>query len=435
MEVTLHYNQEQIKLFLPSENFAGWIRPRPLADTTAKDSLVNLSARSQARQFAHLIDGKRLCVLLPDGTRDFPWNAVLPPLFPLLRNARQLTFLICTGTHTAQTPENKAILEKIIQLVHRLGLFSYEAFIHDCQKSRFSDAGKTTYGTPILYNSALDNTDVFLVLSDVKFHYFAGYSNPVKNFVPGVCAFETAQVNHSLAFDSRSIYGAHPWHPNPAKRTQPLAADQLEAMEKMVRGRPVWAVVTISDKSKLYWAHFGPVQEAAAQAFLTADEHTEYILPPVERMVVSCGGYPDDSDLYIAQRALELTHRVVLDGGQILFLAACPNGICPQIAFKDFYLKLTEPIEQILREKPAPYKLYSHKPYRFAQLLRRLSKFYIYTQIEEPLVRNIHLTVVKNPQSLINEWIEENPLVKILFVDGANKLALRPKVPSPEEHG
>jgi len=42
-------------------------------------------------------------------------------------------------------------------------------------------------------------------------------------------------------------------------------------------------------------------------------------------------------------------------------------------------------------------------------------------------VRNIHLTPVKNPQSLINEWIEENPLVKILFVDGANKLAIRPK--------
>ncbi|HOQ05383.1 MAG TPA: lactate racemase domain-containing protein [Anaerohalosphaeraceae bacterium] len=427
MEVSLHYGREQMKLYLPSENLAGWIRPRPMADAHPQDSLVNLSARPQARQFVQQIQGKRLCVLLPDGTRDFPWNAVLPPVFGLLKGAEQLSFLICTGTHTAQTPENKAILEKIVQLVRQAGIFSYETVLHDCQTSRMSDAGRTKYGTPILYNAVLDNADVFLVFSDVKFHYFAGYSNPVKNFVPGACAFQTAQVNHSLTFDSRSISGAHPWHPNPARRLQPLAADQLEAMEKIVRGRAVWAVVTISDKSKLYWARFGPAQEVTPQAFFAVDEHTEYTLPRVERMVISCGGHPDDSDLYIAQRALELTHRVVLDGGQILFLAACTNGICPQIAYRDFYLKLTEPIEQILREKPAQYKLYSHKPYRFAQLLRRLSRFYIYTQLEEPLVKKIHLTAVKNPQSLVNEWIEENPLVKILFVDGANKLAIRPK--------
>jgi nickel-dependent lactate racemase len=427
MEVSLHYGRDQIKLYLPGDNLAGWIRPRPLADVSFEDSLVNLSARPQAQAFLRQIEGKHLCVLLPDGTRDFPWNAVLSPLFPLLAKAQQLTFLVCTGTHTAQTDENKAILEKIVQYVRRQKILSYGTFIHDCRSSPMTDGGRTSYGTPVLYNRLLDNADVFLVLSDVKFHYFAGYSNPVKNFVPGVCAFETAQVNHSLTFDSRSSYGAHPWHPNPAKRTQPLAADQLEAMEKIVRGRPVWAVVTISDKSKLYWARFGPAQETAAQAFLTADEHTEYALPLVERMVVSCGGHPDDSDLYIAQRALELTHRVVRDGGQILFLAACANGICPPIAHQDFYLKLTEPIEQILREKPSQYKLYSHKPYRFAQLLRRLSKLYMHTQIEDRLVKSIHLVPVKNPQALVNEWIEENPLVKILFVDGANKLALRPK--------
>ena len=46
----------------------------------------------------------------------------------------------------------------------------------------------------------------------MKTHYFAGYSNPIKNFVPGICAFETTEKNHSLALHPHSSFGLHPWH-------------------------------------------------------------------------------------------------------------------------------------------------------------------------------------------------------------------------------
>lgn len=427
MDISLHYGRDQVKIYLPSENLAGWIRPRMQSETSTQDSLVNLSTRIEAADFMQQIQHKRLCVLLPDGTRDFPWNAVLPPLFSLFRGVAHITFIVCTGTHTSETHENRAILDKIVKQVRRIGLFSYETVLHDCQTSAFCDAGQTAYGTPVLYNTALEPADVFLVLSDVKFHYFAGYSNPVKNFVPGACAFQTAERNHSLTFDDRSRYGAHPWHLKPDRREQPLAADQWDAMQKIVRNRPVWAVVTLSDKGKLYWAHFGLAQEAAVQAFLKADQSTEHLVSPVRRMVISPGGHPDDGDLYIAQRALELTHCAIEDGGEILFLAACTNGIGGQRTMENFYNKLTAPIETILSENPTQYKLYSHKPYRFAQLIRRLRKLHVHSQLDDRILESIHMQPAKEPQAVVNRWIDENPMVKILFVDGANKLALRIK--------
>ena len=144
-------------------------------------------------------------------------------------------------------------------------------------------------------------------------------------------------------------------------------------------------------------------------------------------MVISPGGHPDDCDLYIAQRALELTKCAIQDGGEILFLAACANGIGAERTMEHFYNKLTGPLDQILTEKPGQYKLYSHKPYRFAQLISRLRKLWVHSQLDEGMIRAIHMHPAKDPQAIVNQWIDENPLVKILFVDGANKLALRMK--------
>ena len=119
----------------------------------------------------------------------------------------------------------------------------------------------------MLVNAFADEADVFLVVSDVKVHYFAGYSNPVKNFVPGISAFRTVEQNHSLALLDESTHGAHPWHPDPAPRNNPLADDQVEGMELIARGRPIYALVMISAGARLIWARFGPVQDVSAESF------------------------------------------------------------------------------------------------------------------------------------------------------------------------
>lgn len=45
-----------------------------------------------------------------------------------------------------------------------------------------------------------------------------------------------------------------------------------------------------------------------------------------DRLIVSPGGLPNDIDLYIAQRALELTKAGVRDGGEVLFFGGLSEG-------------------------------------------------------------------------------------------------------------
>ncbi len=428
MKIDIHYGDSLVGLDIPEGNISEIICPWSGEQNTNNARILQQAmARAEVADFQQAISGKSLCVLVPDGTRDLPLRDIFAQLFGALRKSALVRFFICTGTHNADTGENHTIAEQIQNEAANTGLSDFEIHIHDCQKDDFINAGKTVRGTDVIFNAKIDTNDIFLVLSDVKVHYFAGYSNPVKNFVPGLCAFATAEHNHSFALDERSTFGFHPWHTDPARRDQPLAADQLEAMRMIVKDRPVYALVTISSSGKIQWARFGPAQEVTGKAFDIADEKNAHTVEPTERLIVSPGGLPNDVDLYIAQRALELTKQAVADDGEILFLTACPKGIGEQQTMENFYNRLTQPIDEIMESIEGEYKLFSHKPYKFAQMIKRLRRIWIYSQIPDDLIEAAHLHPTHDPQKVVDDWLGENPNTKITVVDGANKLALYEK--------
>jgi nickel-dependent lactate racemase len=414
-----------VSLRVPDRNVQEIIRPWQGEQT--RDATAGLAdiVESRVGAFRDEVVGKRVCVLLDDGTRDEPLADVLPHLCAALRGTASVQFLICTGTHTADTPKNRQIRSKVEKASREAGLVVTRIHAHDCKADTFLDVGRTSRGTQVLVNALAEEADAFLVVSDVKVHYFAGYSNPVKNFVPGISAFRTVEQNHSLALLDESTHGSHPWHPDPARRDNPLAADQLEGMDLIAKGRPIWAMVMLSAGERLIWSRFGPVQDVSAESFLVTDERNIRDVTPATRLVVSPGGLSNDEDLYIAQRALELNRAAVLDGGEILFLAACPNGIGEPQTLASFYNRLTAPLDEVIQSIQQDYVLYSHKPYKFAVLIRRLRRIWIHTQIPDKLVEAAHMSVAHDPQAVVDGWLAEQPDARIIFIDGANKVALR----------
>ena len=426
MEIPLHYGDGQISVEIPQKNVSEVIRPRCSAVSGRSNTEIVTQAINRAGEFTECIKGQILGVLVPDGTRDLPLSDIFPPLFPLLANTQKILFFICTGTHNADTSENRAIAELIRTEANQSAIKDYEIIAHDCQQTECISAGLTRRKTEILYNARLREAACFLIFSDIKHHYFAGYSNPIKNFVPGLCAFKTTEQNHSWTMNANARAGAHPWHPDIAMRDNPLAQDQYEAMTVIVQQRRVWAFVTLSSDRHLNWADFGPAEEVTAKAFLLADIANRFTVKPVQKIIISPGGLPNDVDLYIAQRALELTTQVLSDNGEILFAAACPNGIGSPRTKEQFYDKLICPLEKIQAARQQDYQLFSHKPWRFARLIQRLNCLWLYSQIEASVIEKIHMTPCLNPQIVINDWLDQNPNEQILVIDGANKTLLHP---------
>ncbi len=425
MEIRLHYGSGFMSVEIPEANVSEIIRPWEDQADAGNAALVRGALDcGEAGDFSREIEGRTLVVLVGDGSRDMPLADIFGGLFGRLTVCKKVIFLMCTGTHDVETPENRAICDTIKSAAQEAQLTNIEIHIHDCQDDDLVGAGTTSHGTEVRYNGALDRADIFLVLSDVKFHYFAGYSNPIKNFVPGLCSYRTAEQNHSFALDERSTYGIHPWQGDTARRDNPLAADQLEAMELIVKARKVYAMVTISTSGGIQWARFGEAEEVSRRAFAASDERNTHTVTPADRLIVSPGGLPNDVDLYISQRALELTKQGVREGGEVLFVSACPRGIGHERTMENFYNRLTRPIDEIFASIKGEYKLFSHKPYKFARMIRRLRRIWVYSEIADELIAGAHLCPTHEPQAVVDGWIAEDPDTRIIVVDGANKIAL-----------
>ena len=172
------------------------------------------------------------------------------------------------------------------------------------------------------------------------------------------------------------------------------------------------------------WAGAGDPEPVTVLAMELLDETSSFTVTPQTRIVVSPGGYPQDKSLYHAQRAIELTKNAVVDGGQILFLAECRDGVAPESAIENFYNKLTAPIDEVISSISGKYHLYEHKAFKFAELLKRVPRVRMYSKLDQDTVEAAHLERVEDPQSVIDEWIKENPEVKILVLDKGNKIAV-----------
>ncbi len=428
MKIDLHYGKTFVTLQIPDKNIVKFIQP--WSDEQQADNITLLSHALECEQiddFRKVIAGRSLCVLIDDGTRDMPLADVFRQLLPLLANASLVRFLICTGTHETETAENTKIKQHLQKSAAEAGISDYQIHIHHCKNDAFINAGRTSYGTEVFFNAKADDAHVFLVFSDVKCHYFAGYCNPVKNFVPGICAYSTAEQNHSMTLDENSTFGLHPLHKDKSRGVNPVAADQLEAMRLIVKARPVYALITISTSGRIQWARFGLTEQVSTAAFDKVDQMNSHTVIPVERLVVSPGGLPNDIDLYIAQRALELTKNAVKDDGEVLFLSACPDGVGAELTMENFYNRLTAPIDEVLKLIESQYKLFSHKAYKLARLIKRLRRIWMYSQITDNIIEAAHLHPTNQPQAVVNGWLAQDPTAKIIVVDGANKIALYTK--------
>lgn len=443
MKVELHYGKGLMALQIPEANVEQIIRPWRGEGKADNIALIQQAMTGRdAETFQEEIAGKRLCVLTSDGSRDMPFDDdIFTQLFSVLQKSSLVRFLICTGSHDAETPESNRIreqIEKAATCAHatagasrKAGIREFKIHSHDCEQDRFIKAGRTSYGTEVMFNAEADDAEIFLVLSDAKVHYFAGYSNPIKNFVPGICAFKTTEQNHSLALDNKSTFGVHPWHLDESRRSNPVAEDQLEGMRLIARSRPVYALVTISVSRKIQWARFGPAERVSAEAFTIIDERNTHKVRPVGRLVVSPGGLPNDASLYTAQRALEMTKNAVTEGGEILFLAACPNGVGEKQTMENFYERLTAPIDETLKSIESEYKLFSHKAYKFARMIKQLRRIWMCSEIPDELVEAAHLYPAHKPQAVVDSWLAEKPDARITVVDGANRIALYAKTQNP----
>jgi lactate racemase len=321
--ITLPYGSENLSFTVPERSLAGVYSPnslealglQPPADPAAeiRRALREPLGRPPLAQDAR--GAKRVVICADDLTRQTPNPLVLTIMLDELNSAgitdQQVTVVIALGTHR---PMNPAEIER-----H----FSAEI----CRRVRvinnpwqdpalMADLGQTAAGTPIQVSRVALEADYLIGLGSIVPHHIPGYSAGAKIIQPGISGAAATGATHFLSTRTRRSYLGMVENPVRAEMEQIAARVGLR-----------FILNTVLDSTGRLVGAFGghPVQAHRAGAALA--ERVYGVAIPTPASIVIAGSHPCDIEFWQAHKSLYPADRVVADGGVIIVVTPCPEGV------------------------------------------------------------------------------------------------------------
>ena len=320
--------------------------------------------------------GERVAIITSDITRPMPTHLVMPPLLDELYAAgvrrEDITLVFALGSHRPHTLEERRTLagERAFS----------EITCVDGDPLDCVHMGTTSAGTPVDVTRVVAEADRRICLGNIEYHYFAGYSGGAKAIMPGVSTRAAIQANHSMMVQEDACVGN--------LTTNPLRRDIEEAAD--ICGVDFICNVVLDEHKQIIHAVAGDVTAAhrAGCAFLD----TLYQIKIKQRsdiVMVSQGGAPKDLNLYQTQKALDNAKHAVRDGGIIILIGSCREGL-GEHTFEQWLMTAERPAQLIDRIQKE-FRLGGHKAAAIAMVLEH-AEIYLVSDLAPALVENCFMT-------------------------------------------
>lgn len=268
--------------------------------------------------------GETVLIVVPDATRQTACGQVVNLLVRrLIANGTQpheISIIFATGIHRQVTDaEKQTILTPFI--AQRIKTLDHGP--RDLMQ--IVRLGETSEGIPVELNRALIEHDHVILVGGISFHYFAGFTGGRKLVCPGLGSTRTISATHKLAFDC-----------DRKDRCDGVDTGLLDGnavheafMEAAGKIKIAFAISTIVDDAgdavDLFCGNWITSHRNACESY--AASHTIKIVEKRDLVIVSCGGYPHDINMIQAHKAVEAASLACSEGGTIIFLAECSDGL------------------------------------------------------------------------------------------------------------
>jgi lactate racemase len=290
------------------------------------------------------LDGKRVCLVVPDGTRTCPLPLLLSAARAALADrAAAVTVLIALGTHQGMSEEHlgrhlgyegggsEEVYPGWRVLNHEFWLPDTFADLGTIGAERLAELTRgllTDTEVRVRINRHVAEADVAIVVGPVFPHEVVGFSGGNKYFFPGVCGQELIDLSHWVGalITSAEMIGT--------RGVTPVRALINEAATMIPAERLALCLVVASGTDTLHAAAFGTPEDAwAACAAVSAETHVSYREAPVRRVLsIMPSKY---EDIWTAAKGFYKLEPIVADGGEVIIYAPHITEISvmhPQIA-------------------------------------------------------------------------------------------------------
>jgi lactate racemase len=268
-------------------------------------------------------DFSNVGIVVSDKTRLCGYPNYLPWIVEMLEQSgarkENITFYIAYGTHPRQTDEES---------VNAYGkiYYKYPFIHHDCSdETSLTTLGITRRGTPVTVRSDVLKSTLLITFGAISHHYFAGFGGGRKLLFPGLAGRESIYHNHSLFLNMKDKT-LEPVCQSGILAGNPVAEDLLEIEDRMPPRISVHGI--LDSHGKVCQLHIG----SAYGDFLGAcNQHNSYYKSQsavsYDCVLASGGGFPKDVNFIQSHKAIHNASSFVKDGGTLIILAACTDGV------------------------------------------------------------------------------------------------------------
>jgi len=272
------------------------------------------------------LDGKRVLVIIPDGTRTAP----TPLLFRLLyeaigRRVDRLDYLIALGTHPPMSEEAISTLvgvsaDERAERYPNVHIFNHRWDLPESLQQigviGRDETAQITGGllvdeVPVVLNRMIFDYDQLMICGPVFPHEVVGFSGGAKYLFPGIAGAEIINFTHWLGALVTSMHTIGVKE-TPVRRVIHRAAEFVE--------RPVLCLALVLKGSAFHGIYIGTHLEAWSAAADLSAQLNIISLPHAYHRVLSMPATIYD-DLWTAAKAMYKTEPIIADGGEVIIYA------------------------------------------------------------------------------------------------------------------
>jgi lactate racemase len=261
-------------------------------------------------------------VVVADKTRLCGYAQYLPVLLAALADAganmERLRIYIAYGTHARQSEA---------QCRQAYGpAYAHANWVHhDCvDTGAFVELGRTRRGTPVRLRRDIVEASCVITFGAISHHYFAGFGGGRKLIFPGLGEKAAIHANHGLFLDPerrRTATGCQPG----MLAGNPLAEDLAEY--ETFRPADVAVHGILNSHGHVCDLQVGQCADHFLSACARHGERCTVSGGPYDLVLASCGGFPKDINFIQSHKAIHNAAAFVRDGGLLIVLAHCTDGI------------------------------------------------------------------------------------------------------------
>jgi nickel-dependent lactate racemase len=356
-----------------------------------------LDSPIESKQLEEIVQpGESVLIVVPDATRQTASGQIVNLIVRrLIANGTMpfdIRIIFATGIHRRVTEaEKQTILTPFI--AQRIKTLDH----NPRDLAQIVRLGETASGIPIELNRALLEHDRVIIVGGISFHYFAGFTGGRKLICPGLASTRAIAATHRLAFDCEA-----------KSRRGGVDLGTLKGntvheafMETVGKLPPHFAVNTIVNDAgeavDLFCGDWKNSHERACELY--AARHTIEIAEKRDLVIASCGGSPHDINLIQAHKAVETAARACADGGAIILLAECSEGL-GRTDFLDWFA--AENSQRLAEKLCESYQVNGQTAWN---LLRRAERFdiQIVTSLSENETRPMRLRKARDFEAALTK--------------------------------